>query len=52
MIEQHSAVAGRILNNKKAEKDLKTTTTVLLRPFLSIGDLQEIDKNELFMVFF
>uniref|UniRef100_A0A915MA78 Dopey N-terminal domain-containing protein n=1 Tax=Meloidogyne javanica TaxID=6303 RepID=A0A915MA78_MELJA len=49
MIEQHSAVAGRILNNKKAEKELKTTTTVLLRPFLSTGDLQEIDKNELFM---
>uniref|UniRef100_A0A1I8BMX9 Dopey_N domain-containing protein n=1 Tax=Meloidogyne hapla TaxID=6305 RepID=A0A1I8BMX9_MELHA len=50
MIEQHSAVAGRVLNRKSGyEKDKKTTTTVLLRPFLSIGDLQEIDKNELFM---
>uniref|UniRef100_A0A915NLY9 Uncharacterized protein n=1 Tax=Meloidogyne floridensis TaxID=298350 RepID=A0A915NLY9_9BILA len=44
IIEQHSAVQGRILNNKNAEKDLKTTTTVLLRPFLSTGDLQEITR--------
>jgi hypothetical protein len=60
MIEQHSAVVSRILNNQKFDGfyyfeqqkqcEKKTTTTVLLKPFLSMEDLKEIDKNELFMV--
>jgi hypothetical protein len=55
MIEQHSAVLGRMQNQQKsshsmAEDNKKTTTTVLLKPFLSEEDLDQIEKSELFKV--
>lgn len=55
MIEQHSAVLGRELSQKSCsaiDKNKKTTTTVLLKPFLSQADMTAIEKNNLIKVIF
>jgi hypothetical protein len=53
MIEQHLAVFGRSVSQKSAgqpEQARKTTTTVLLKPFLSQYDLIEVEKDAIFKV--
>uniref|UniRef100_A0A914HFY8 Dopey N-terminal domain-containing protein n=1 Tax=Globodera rostochiensis TaxID=31243 RepID=A0A914HFY8_GLORO len=49
MIEQHTAVFGRALSQRsaKGQPKQKTTTTVLLKPFLSLADLQRIEQEGL-----